>query len=326
MADIIYLDDGFDPKIFDESSCAFGVFDGVHRGHRYLLAQAMCLAASSGGKAIALTFDRDPDELFRPTTLKKLLSNEDRIARLAQSGVDAVCVLRFTREFAAKEPRQFLEDTFGGHAPAHLHVGVDFNFGARGAGHVHDLQEWASESGTAVHAHHLIAADRMPITATRIRAFLAEGKIEEANAILGWPYAMHDVVREGRHDGREFGFRTANLELPPERQVAAEAVYGGYAIVDGVKYRAAIAVGKSPVFEAGTTATCEVNILDFDRDIYGQDIWVELHHYLRPMIKFDSVEELIATVKSNIAWVRENMELRQPSPDEQGERIVAPCA
>ncbi|WP_283170379.1 riboflavin biosynthesis protein RibF [Curtanaerobium respiraculi] len=309
MAVIYNIDGGFDFDVLDGSSAAFGVFDGVHRGHRYLLAAAQGTAADEGGRSIALTFDRDPDELFRPEHMKKLLTNEDRLDALARSGVDAVCVLPFTREFAAKSPEEFLESTFEGHAPAHLHVGVDFSFGAGASGHVAELEEWARANGTDVHAHHLVSSDGLPVTATRIRDLLAEGRCEEAAELLGRPYALHDIVRPGRRDGREFGFRTANLELPVERQVAAEAVYGGYAFVDGRRYRAAIAVGKSPVFESGSTATCEVNILDFDRDIYGQDIWVELHHYLRPMIKFDSIDQLIATVKGNIQWVRDNMDL-----------------
>lgn len=309
MAAIYRVDESFDAGMFKGASCAFGVFDGVHTGHRYLLKQAQMTAHDSGGKSIALTFDIDPDEMFHADRLKKLLSNEDRLLALAGSGVDAVVVLPFTREFAAEGPADFLDKTFDGQAPAFLHVGTNFHFGARAAGDVDDLNTWGQQSGTTIHAHHLVSADGRPISATRIRLLLADGEIVEANRLLGYPYTLHETVRPGRGDGRDFGFRTANLNVPVMRRVLAEGVYAGYAVVDGKRFRAAIAMGKSPVFEATSTATCEVHILDFDGDLYGQAIKVEVYHWLRPMIEFASTEELIATVKDNIAWVRKNMAL-----------------
>jgi riboflavin kinase/FMN adenylyltransferase len=295
--------------MLDGSSCAFGVFDGVHTGHRYLLGEAQRTALDSGGASIALTFDIDPDEMFHADRLKKLLGNADRLRMLSESGVDAVCVLPFTREFAAESPAAFLDATFGEHVPAFLHVGRDFRFGSCASGEVRDLERWALRSGTEIYAHHLVSADGKPVTATRIRLLLQKGDVEEAAKLLGYPYTLHETVHPGRGEGREFGFRTANLDVPNMKRVLAEGVYAGYATVDGVRYRAAIAMGKSPVFEARGSADCEVHILDFQDDIYGQDIRVEFHARLRPMIDFASVDELIATVKANIAWVREHMPL-----------------
>ena len=299
----------FSEKVFAGSSCAFGVFDGVHMGHKYLLDCACAGAREEGGTSIALTFDIDPDEMFHSDRLKKLTSNEDRIAALAKCGVDAVVVLPFTREFAARGPEEFLEHTFAGYAPAQLHVGSDFRFGARAAGTVADLQAWGNAVGTRICAHHLVSADGAPITATRIRLLLLEGKVAEAKELLGYPYTLHDVVHPGRQDGRAFGFRTANLEVDAMRRVVGEGVYAGYALSGGKRYRAAIAVGVSPMFEASSSATCEVHLLDFDQEIYGQDLYVEFHEWLRPMIRFASTEELVETVMGNIAWVRENLPL-----------------
>ena len=307
MAQIFKVDSRFDKSLFEGCSCAFGVFDGVHKGHRYLLDAAQATAAADGGASIALTFDIDPDEMFAAGTLKKLLSNADRIDRLAASGVDAVCVLSFTPSFAAEEPLEFLKRTFGDHVPAHLHVGADFAFGARAAGTVDDLRQWAATAGCTVHAHHLVSADGLPISATRIRGLLGRGELDEANKLLGRPYALHETVRKGRQEGRDMGFRTANLVCAPERCVLADGVYAGYAIVDGIRYAAAISNGIAPMFAGKTDANCEVHILDFDGDLYGQAIWVEFVHRLRPMIKFDSVDELIATVMGDIDWTRTHM-------------------
>lgn len=155
MAEIYEVGERFDHAFFAGTSCAFGVFDGVHAGHRYLLAQARETAGRSGGKSVALTFDIDPDEVFHPDRLKKLMTNGERLAMLAATGVDAVAVLPFTPAFASLSPEAFLEATFDGTAPVYLHVGCDFRFGARAAGTVGELAAWGAGAGCAVAAHDL---------------------------------------------------------------------------------------------------------------------------------------------------------------------------
>lgn len=306
MAKVFKVGESFDHSVLSGASCAFGVFDGVHKGHRFLIDQARRTAAENGGASVALTFDIDPDERFHADRLKKLMANEQRIAALAATGVDAVAVLPFTPEFAAQSPAAFLQATFNGAYPFALHVGSDFRFGAKAAGTVSDLQQWAHAGGTRICAHDLKSADGLPITATRIRLLLAEGQCEEARALLGHAYVFEGTVLEGRGQGTDMGFATANLTLPSMMQVLGEAVYAAYVTVNGKRYKAAMSVGVAPTFEAAT-ATCEVHILDFAGAIYGDVIAVEPVHRLRPMIKFANVEELIATVKGNIAWVRENL-------------------
>ncbi len=304
MAQLYKVNEQFDHSLFENSSCAFGVFDGVHKGHQYLLSCAQETAHETGGQSIALTFDIDPDEIFHPDRLRKLLSNERRIERLMASGVDAVVALPFTRDFAALSPTEFLAKTFNGHAPAHLHVGLDFHFGCKAAGSVSDLGEWGAEQGTHIDAHNLQSADGAPITATRIRKLLMAHDLDEATKLLGRRFSLVEQVRPGRGEGADMGFSTANLYIEPERRVLGEGVYAAYAIVDGVRYRAAVSMGVSPVFKDATDATCEVHILDFNKDIYGESIEVEFVEFLRPMIKFDSTEELIRTVMGNIEYCR----------------------
>ena len=149
----------------------------------------------------------------------------------------------------------------------------------------------------------------LPITATRIRNLLAEHDLVEAERLLGRPFSITDEVQPGRGEGMDMGFSTANLIVPTNRQTLSEGVYGGYAYVNGIKYRAAIAVGVSPVFEDKTKATMEVHILDFNQDIYGDQITAEFVEYIRPMIKFDSVDELIKTILANIEHVRTTLPL-----------------
>lgn len=310
MVPIFRTDDlDFDYRIFQGASCAFGVFDGVHRGHRFLLQCAQETAAASQGRSLALTFDKDPDEVFHPDRLKKLLTNHDRLQMLAATGVDAVVVLPFTPDFAALNPREFLEKTFGGHVPAYLHVGFDFHFGARARGSVAELEEWATCFGTHIDAHDLKNDEGAPITATRIRLLLDATDIEEANHLLGRPYYLRETVLPGRGEGRDMGFHTANLSPTFPFRVLGEGVYAAYVTVQETRYRAAVSVGVSPVFAGRATASCEVHILDFSGNLYGEEIKVEFIEFLRPMIKFETTEELIATVMGNIAYVREHLSL-----------------
>ena len=170
-----------------------------------------------------------------------------------------------------------------------------------------ELEAWAKNSGTSICAHDLVSVDGKPITATRIRLLLADGKVREAADLLTYPYTLHDRVLPGRGEGRDMGFRTANLVVEPMRRVLSEGVYAAYALVDGVRYRAAVSVGVSPTFKGETDSYCEVHILDFEGDIYNQDIYVEFVEWLRPMMEFAHVDELISTVMGNIQWVRDNL-------------------
>ena len=307
MAAIYTADETFDPTIFEGASCAFGVFDGVHVGHRFLINATKDTAANSGGASLVLTFDIDPDEVFRPDSLKKLMTNEQRIAMLASTGVDGVVVLPFTNRFASSSPTDFLTSTFADCYPAYLHVGSDFRFGSHASGTVADLQAWGGAAGTQIAAHELKSEDGAPVSATRIRGLLAAGAIEDANRLLDRLYFVTGEVQSGRGEGADMGFRTANLLVPESLRVLGEGVYAAYAWVDGRRYKAAVNVGVAATFADVATATVEAHLLDFEGDIYGRTIKVEFTNWLRENRPFDSVEELIATVKGNIAWVQENL-------------------
>lgn len=285
------------------ASIAFGVFDGVHRGHQAVLARA----ANGTGRSAALTFDADPDELFNPGSLRKLMTNSARIDALAASGVDTVVVLPFSDRFANLEPDEFLERAFGDNPPSRIVVGTDFRFGRGAAGTVDTLARWGERANCVVEPFELLRIDGKPVTSSRIRALLAKGEVEAATELLGHRYVLEGTVVAGRHEGGNMGFRTANLELPAQLQAIGEGVYAAYATVAGKRAKAAVSVGVAPTFAEQSTATCEAHLLDFNEEVYGQRLSLEFVTWLRPMIKFDSVDELISTVMGNIAWVRDNL-------------------
>ncbi len=309
MAAPIYsANNNFDSQLFAGASCVFGVFDGVHLGHQHLIECANKTAAQTNGKTFALTFDIDPDEVFCPNDLKKLMSNTARINALAAAGVSGVVVLEFNERFAKSEPIEFLEATFSATPPAHLHVGSNFRFGAGAKGNVDILKTWGKGCGMNVHAHSLKALNGAPITSSRVRKLLQECKIQEANKLLGRNFAVSGTVLHGRGEGgKAFGIRTANLVLKPTFQVLGDGVYAAYAYVLGKRYKAAVNVGVAETFKAQTASTIEAHILDFSGNIYNKEITLQFAHFLRPMRKFQNKQDLITTITENINWVRENL-------------------
>lgn len=307
MAQTFLLDE---PAAFDRlkgAVCALGVFDGVHKGHRAVADRAVRTALEMGVPSAVVTFDVDPDELFSRGSLKKLQSNEERAGMLAQLPVDFVGILPFTCEFAAISPQAFLDDVLGAMKPAGVLVGDDFRFGSKAAGDVRMLSEWGSRNAVAVDVVDLIEVDGVPAKSTRIRGLLDEGDVRGAARLLGRPYSYAGVVRKGRGDGASMGFATANLQVPESRQLPADGVYGGYATVDGVRYKAAVSVGIPPTFAEESRDNVEVHLLGFEGDLYGNEVTVEFVEWLRPMKRFDDVADLVATVKGDIAWIEENL-------------------
>ena len=184
MCNVVRLQNEESFKVIEGASCAFGVFDGYHLGHKYIIDAARSYAEEADCKNVVLTFDCDPDELFSQS-LHKLMTNEERITALSNSGVDAVAVFEFNREFAAREPLEFLEYAFGGNLPKALHVGSDFRFGAFAKGDINTLTEWGTSHGVDVVGYDLLEIDGAPVTSTRIRELIEIGDKASAQRLLG---------------------------------------------------------------------------------------------------------------------------------------------
>lgn len=283
-----------------DASVAIGVFDGCHLGHAALIGACVRDALDNGRKSAIVTFDIDPDELFS-RDVKKIMSNEQRLSCLADYGVDAILPINFNKETASVSALDFLGMLFGQKRPASIHVGSDFRFGKNHAGDIETLSAWCKENGVELVVHDLVEKDGGYVKSTRIRQLLEEGDIAEANALLGHPYIVCGTVKHGRGEGASFGIATANVDAAC---LLCDGVYAGYAKIDATSYKAAINVGVPPTFEDRATDALEVHVLDYSGDLYGKQLCVSFIERLRPLVKFDSTEDLIAQITSDINYVK----------------------
>lgn len=289
--------------------CAIGAFDGVHRGHKALLARARAEADARGAALVVVTFSPDPSRVLAPSSTGcDLLSIEDRVRFLAASAPDALAVVDFTSELASlsfdRFVREVLEST--GSELSAIVVGSNFRLGAQGAGDVLALADLGQTDGFDVVGMELVDEGGQAISATRLRALLGEGRVERASALLGRCYVVQGTCVHGRGEGSTFGFPTANVAVNQDACLPAEGVYAGFLVYGGQAWPAAVNVGHSRTFEPGTEGKpfLEATLLGFDGNLYGQEVLVGFMRWLREPRRFSSVEELVSTVQGNVAWVR----------------------
>lgn len=300
---------GREPAPPEGLSCAIaiGAFDGVHRGHRELLAATVRDAREHGLTAVAVTFDPDPDCVVTDHPAPKLMATRDRLLALAITGVDAVLVIPFDETVAAMDCDVFFRRAILPMLDVRsIHVGSDFRLGRGGADTVGVIREWARPSGIGVTGHELLRSGDAAITSTRIRGLIAAGDLDAAADELGRRYFLRGSVEPGRGEGSKLGFPTANIRVPRSIQRPAAGVYAGFALDGTTAWPAAINVGIPPTFasESGS-AELEANLLGFSGDLYDEDISILFTRRLRAQERFDSIPALVEAVKANIEDVRE---------------------
>jgi riboflavin kinase/FMN adenylyltransferase len=299
------------------SVAAIGVFDGVHVGHQALIRHTASDARERGLPAVAVTFDRDPDQVVNPdASVPQLLTLSDKCAFLLQAGADLALVIPFDVGLALLSPEEFLEDVLlAALAPHSVHVGTDFRFGRCAEGTVRTLTTAGRSGGFEVRAHELVTAQGAAITSTRIRSLISSGDVAGAARLLGRDHRVSGVVVRGRGIGRTgLGIPTANL-LPAEHAALPfEGVYSGWAQVDSDTYPAAVSVGTPPTFP-GAHDSLEAHILGLDCDLYGQTLTIGFTSRLRDQVRFGSAEELTDAMKRDIERVRESAGTPDPATD-----------
>ncbi|HEU5048036.1 MAG TPA: bifunctional riboflavin kinase/FAD synthetase [Rickettsiales bacterium] len=292
------------PQQYLGAVAAIGNFDGIHLGHREVIGRAVALARESGKVAIVLTFEPHPRRVFRPElpTLR-IIPFVEKAHLLKECGVDAMRVIRFTREFAQTTAEQFVRNILLGQLQlSHVVTGDDFIFGHNREGNIDYLKKMAAEEGFGYTVCPQVSVGSDRCSSTRIRALLAEGRVEEASSLLGRPYSITGIVRDGDKRGRQLGFPTANIRpgriFTPENGVYAIRARIGGRLVDGVAN-----LGVRPTF-GENRLQLEVHLFDWEEEIYGEHMETYFIGQIRNERKFDGIEALKKQITDDCGQAR----------------------
>ncbi|BEQ15115.1 bifunctional riboflavin kinase/FAD synthetase [Desulfoferula mesophila] len=291
-----------------------GNFDGVHLGHQALFAKAVERAKALGGTSLAVTFEPHPIRVLRPAVNLPLITTlRQKLVLMGQSGLDLTLCLRFDQDFASLSADAFVDKLLVSRlGAAEVVVGYDFAFGHKGLGDLDLLRSKGERWGFAVHVVGPVIIDGRPVSSTRVRQEVADGNMEGARHLLGRHYQVAGRVVAGHgRGGRLLGFPTANLKVSDEL-LPGPGVYAVLVeLADGRLLKGANNIGNNPTFDDGALSV-ETHLLDFDGDIYGQDIRLHFVERLRGEQRFDSPEALKAQIGLDIEraiavlepWVR----------------------
>jgi len=269
-----------------------GVFDGVHLGHKYLISQLKEQARQQDLLSGVVTFRQHPRAVISPQIrLPVLTSLEERIKLLKDEGVDEVVVLSFTRELAKLSASQFVS-LLQKHLRMHgMVVGPDFALGRNREGNDDTLRKLGRDMNFSVTVVPPVKINSEVVSSTAIRNAIAAGDMKRTCSLTGRPFSLQGNVVAGAGRGKHLGFPTANLELDPEQTLPADGIYATWAYFDGKSHKSVTNIGTCPTFN-GKERTVEVYAMDYDGDLYGHGVKIDIIEYLRGEKKFDNVEEL----------------------------------
>lgn len=286
---------------------ALGSFDGVHLGHRRVIEATMAAARDAGLRSSVVTFQPHPMAVLRPEIAPHELSSPERRARLiGELEPDELVVIPFTHEFSLLDHEEFAAHVLAERLEAAVvSVGRNFRYGHRAQGSIETLAAAGERLGFRVVAAPLLEMDGAPVSSSRIRDLIAAGDVVHASQLLGRPPLLEGVVVRGDGRGRGLGFPTANLETAPRSALPGTGIYAGRAHLPDGSHPAAVSVGYNPTFsDDRRRVRVEAHLLDFDRDIYGQRMDLELMRRLRGEERFGSVDELVAQMHHDVDGVR----------------------
>ena len=273
-----------------------GNFDGVHRGHQYLIEKVKASAQRRGAESLAITFEPHPAAVLRPDLApERIATAAEKLRLLRATGLDSVAVIEFTREFSTLTPEEFLDLLLSTVHPVEVFVGEGFRFGKARVGDGDTIRQFGATHGFDTTIVTRLRDDDAMISSSSIRAALTSGDIAEAERYLGRRYRLLGTVEHGEARGRELGFPTANLTVDPTVCVPADGIYAALAHVpDGQMSarKAIVYIGSRPTFDNGNRIV-EAYILDFSGDLYTQELEIEFVARIRGDQAFESAEQLI---------------------------------
>jgi riboflavin kinase/FMN adenylyltransferase len=287
----------------DKSIVTIGTFDGVHRGHQKLLQKLNHLKEKKGGKSIVFTFEPHPRKVLFPgqTDLQLLSTLEEKIELIRQQGTDILIVYPFTTEFAQIEPQKFITEMLVGKLKVStLVIGYDHKFGKDRRGDINTFKFAADKYYFEVEEIPVQEVNDSNVSSTRIRKALFDGDIKAAAEFLGYNYFLQGEVVHGKKMGKTISFPTANIKVNhSDKLIPRKGVYLVGVEVEGFKGHGMMNIGTNPTTDKDDNLKLEVNIFNFDKDIYGKTIKVEFMERLRDEKKFNSIEELIDAIKND---------------------------
>ena len=295
------------------AAVAFGVFDGVHLGHQHVLATLVRAAEERGLAPVAVTLSNHPLSVLRPDVQVRMLTSlEERLRLLAESGVEAVVPVTFTKEVSLLTPREFmttLRDCLG---MAHFAAGPDVTLGHNREGTLPVLTVLGDELGYTMECVEQFTQDGGPVRSTAVRQALDRGDVASATRMLGCPFALEGPVVEGeRRGGGLLGYPTANVGVGQQQAVPADGIYAGWLLRGTDRLPAAVSIGHKPTFHEGGPSVVEAFILDFDGNLYGEQVRLEFVERLRGQERFDGVDALVAAMRDDVARTRHILALPQ---------------
>lgn len=287
----------------EDSVIALGNFDGVHKGHMELINKAVARADDLNIKSSILLFNEHTDNLIKVGKKDIITTNQTKFEILENLGVDIIYLINFTREFMAYTPKMFLKDFLVDNLKIRgVVVGYDYTYGFKKSGDVDFLLENKDLFDT-IDVINQISSHGEKISSTLIRNLIEEGKIKEANELLSRPYKLIGEIIHAKGLGKKMGYPTANLKLIDNFVIPRYGVYDTDIIINGERFKASTNIGTNPTVEHDGIKI-EAHILDFDRDIYGEIVELELLDFVRPELKFDSIEELFDQIAKDVLVTR----------------------
>ncbi len=292
---------------FGDSFVTIGNFDGVHLGHHMLFAEVVSRAYQKHGTSVVVTFEPHPLQVIRPEIGIKLISTyEQKLEMIALAGIDVLVVLPFTRDFAATSAESFVDDvlikTIG---VKELVVGYDYAFGKGRQGNIEFLKKQGRLKGFPVTVVEPYYVDDLLVSSSKIRELVSEGRMLDVKKLLGRSYQIRGTVQEGKkRGGPVVGFKTANLHLSDEDLCPKHGVYVTQVVYEGKCYGGVLNIGYNPTF-GGNRLSAETHIFDFNKEIYGKKMKINLLKYLRGEKKFSGPQELAEQIREDIRQAKE---------------------
>jgi riboflavin kinase/FMN adenylyltransferase len=307
------------PGHFSNPCVTIGNFDGVHLGHQRLFEAVEQRAEHVDGTSIAITFDPHPLQVLKPGGIKLISTIEQKIELIELSGIAVLIVIPFDRAFSATTAESFVDEVLINRIGVkELFVGYDYAFGKGRTGNIDFLQGQGRKKGFSVTVIDAYYQQDVLISSTKIRQLVAQGRMMETRQLLGRYYQIRGVVQRGKQrGGKEIGYPTANLQISEEDLVPRCGVYACQVVSEDVCYGGVINIGYNPTF-GEETLIAETHIFDFNRDIYGKPIRVNLIKYLRGEERYNNVEELARQISLDVEQAREVLE----QTGEEGQRYV----